>query len=167
MKTSRVLLVALLLALAGPAAADPQSIAFHGTGGNTFDNVFPAGPGYCDFDLEEIIDQTFSFEANFNLTNFTFEANNQIVLTITHVNDDTGYYLTEADRVTDRYELISGTTEVDRGVFWHLRTPDGRVVLVGAGKVTYDFATDPVTVTATPNTQLDADICAALGGAQF
>jgi len=27
--------------------------------------------------------------------------------------------------------------------------------------------TDPVTVTATPNTQLDADICAALGGAQF
>ena len=50
------------------------------------------------------------------------------------------------------------------GLFWHLRDPSGKLAVVEAGRLTFDF--NPFDFTITPNLSDDADAveCAALGG---
>jgi hypothetical protein len=57
--------------------------------------------------------------------------------------------------------------ETETGNFWHLRTPDGKIVLVGAGRYVLDLATFELLET-TPNTGAESfagTVCPALGGA--
>jgi hypothetical protein len=51
------------------------------------------------------------------------------------------------------------------GLNWHLRTPDGRLVVVGAGQAVFDTNTGEL-VKITPALPPDAAavLCAALGG---
>jgi hypothetical protein len=84
----------------------------------------------------------------------------QVTFHITHTNLDTGFTLTENDYGST--QLTAGQ-EKDVGLFWHLRTADGKLVVVKAGQMV--FSGDAV-VRFTPNTNPDfaAVICPALGG---
>lgn len=89
-------------------------------------------------------------------------------LYVTHTNAKTGFTLTEQAIWTDVYFYEAGRI-LEAGLYWHLRGPDGKLVLVQAGKVVYDL--DYNVITYTPNRalglpgELAAIICPALGGA--
>ena len=86
-------------------------------------------------------------------------------LFVTHTNTRTGYVLTEQVMWTDVY-FYGEERILEAGLYWHLRGPDGRLVLVQAGRVVFDF--DYNVLTYTPNRSLmdlAGLICPALGGA--
>jgi hypothetical protein len=82
----------------------------------------------------------------------------------THMNLDTGYTLTEVDQLVFHFDA-SDATERDVGVVWHLRDPDGRIVVVQAGLELFNTDTGEL-LRVTPNLNPDAAavICPALGG---
>ncbi len=86
----------------------------------------------------------------------------QDVIQATHTNVDTGFKLTE----TDYFSLQFRAGQVkEAGIQWHLRTPDGKLIVVHAGNIVFSDTTGDV-VSFTPNTNPDfaAVICPALGG---
>lgn len=85
---------------------------------------------------------------------------------VTHTNVDTGLTLSERDHTNYQF---SPSKERFRqtGLWWHLRTPDGKLTLVQAGQILYDTAKSPweiVKVTPNINTDFAAVVCPALGG---
>lgn len=56
---------------------------------------------------------------------------------------------------------------INAGIFWHLRDPSGKLVLVKAGEATFDTSTGQL-IKFTPNSAQDQTtaqvICPALGG---
>jgi hypothetical protein len=82
----------------------------------------------------------------------------------THINLDTGYTLTEVDQIVFHFDA-SDATEKNVGIFWHLRDPDGRIVVVQAGQQLFNTDTGEL-LRVTPNLNPDfaAVICPALGG---
>ena len=83
---------------------------------------------------------------------------------VTHTNLDTGYYLTEVDHY-ESLAVINSGTGMQAGLFWHLRDPSGKLVLVKAGELTFD--TSGITG-FTPNSGADQTtaqlLCPLLGG---
>jgi hypothetical protein len=147
-----------LIATSGAAA---QQVT-HGTADFSETLHSPAG-GLCDFKYR----QAFRFVDHFTVfgdpDNAT-RAIDHITLYVTHTNVDTGYSLTEVDRYNETY--TAGDQRVkDVGVFWHLRTPSGKVVVVHAGQTVLDLTTGEL-VKFTPNSGSDfaGVICPALGG---
>ena len=83
---------------------------------------------------------------------------------ITHINLDTGYTLTEVDDIV--FVFTAADAQLQQvGLFWHLRNPDGKIVVVQAGLITVDTDTGEV-LKVTPNINPDAAavLCPALGG---
>jgi hypothetical protein len=150
---------AVLAAMAaGTARADPK--ATHIDRSFSGQETFPAGT-LCDFDEQETVTV---------VGHETIAPNGQdvvhLTLYITHTNLDTGYALTETDETNAAMQL-SKSTYVTTGIFWHLRDPNGKVVLVKAGEATIDFTTGEL-IKFTPNSAFDQSfediICPALGG---
>jgi hypothetical protein len=152
---------ALLVAasMAGAAnAAQPHH--FKGTVSDTF--VIPAGEG-CDFD-EQI-----SFTLVFNDIVFgDLEDPSRLISHVTadvsHTNLDTGYTLTEVDTTVQILDFEAGVG-MTMGIVWKLRTPEGKLVFVQVGRVTYTL--DDELLTITPHL-LPVDVapivCGLLGG---
>ena len=148
----------LLTAGAGTALADNPT--FHNRFTVSGENVFPAGT-MCNFNM----DKTFTAEVTFLIG--PSGANQTLVtVNVTHTNLDTGYSLTEVDRINTIAQPLSSTV-MQVGIFWHLRDASGQVVLVKAGQATFDTATGNL-ISFTPNSgfsQTEAQlICTALGG---
>jgi hypothetical protein len=117
---------------------------------------FTAQPG-------EVCDFTYHLEGTASVNAVIFPDGreiDQVTLHLTHTNLDTGFALTENDYFSAQF---TAGQEKDVGIFWHLRTADGKLVVVHAGQVV--FSGDAV-VRFTPNSGPDfaAVICPALGG---
>ena len=79
----------------------------------------------------------------------------------THTNVDTGFVLTETDYFSDQFR--AGQEKVV-GIQWHLRTPDGKLIVVHAGNLVLSSTGDVVSFTPNINPDFAAVICPALGG---
>jgi hypothetical protein len=84
---------------------------------------------------------------------------------LVHRNVDTGAELIEVVHYTTTVEVAAGIVKVT-GNAWHLRTPDGKIVLVLSGQEITDRATGEL-IKATPKVGRGFEnvICPALGGA--
>jgi hypothetical protein len=151
---------AVALSASAALAAKPvhETITSSGSGSA------PAGE-ICDFTYE------FEFEATVRRTSF-FDENGVLVRRIQtteerllHRNADTGFELTEVVHYTTDLDVASGVVRLT-GNFWHLRTADGRIVLVLSGLEQFVRATGEV-IRATPRVGRGFEnvICPALGGA--
>jgi hypothetical protein len=142
-----------------PAWASPPT---HGS--FTFSDTFTAPAGeLCDFTYQD----SFTFVDNFVV--FGDPANptggiDHITLQVTHRNLDTGYTLTEVDRYNSFFDASAATVR-QVGIVWHLRDPNGKIVVVQAGELVIDAFTGEL-IKITPNLSPTAAevICPALGG---
>jgi hypothetical protein len=122
----------------------------------------PAGT-FCDFnerDVATIYDNSVIFGDPDNPDKvITYEEED-----VTHINLDTGYTLTEVDDIVFVFTAADARLE-QFGLFWHLRNPDGKIVVVQAGLLTFDTDTGEV-IKFTPAINPDgaAVLCPALGG---
>ena len=154
--------IAMIAFTAPPASAlTPQKEHFAFSGSATA----PAGT-VCDF----------KYHVEFSISGFDVALLNDAgdvvrdqmhgVGTITHTNVDTGYTLTEVDVINSTtYESANFGRTV--GIQWHLRNPDGKIVLTVAGLITYRL--DPFEIISiTPRVDQFFDlpevICPLLGG---
>lgn len=149
-------LAALVLALnySSVAAASPPT---HLTFSGDEENPKPAGT-LCDFNY------TVRFHFTLDITIFSDGRERwQWTLPATHINLDSGYSLTETSRYTTIYY---SDHEKSAGLFFQLRDPDGRMVVVHAGQL---YLSD-TQVKFTPNSggsgapEFAAVVCPALGG---
>jgi hypothetical protein len=135
------------------AAAPPTRLVFTGDE----ENPKPAGT-LCDFNY------TVRFHFTLEITIFSDGRERwQWTLPASHINLDTGYRLTE----TSRYSTIYYSDhEKSAGLFFHLRDPAGKIVVVHAGQL---YLSD-TGVKFTPNSggsgssDYAAVVCPALGG---
>ena len=135
---------ALLIAasLAGAAlAAQPHH--FKGTFSDSF--VVPAGER-CDFD------ERISFTLVFNDIVFGDVDDPSKVIShmkafVSHTNLKTNYTLTELDNVVQILSFERGVG-MTMGIIWKLRTPEGKLVFVQVGRVTYTLDGDVLTIAA-------------------
>jgi hypothetical protein len=148
-----------LFALAATAsAAGPAHLKFSLT-----DTEFAPAGELCDFDYSA----SFTAEVNtivFGDPNDPTRFIEHVALVKTHTNVDTGLTLSETDHFTT--EFNAATEQVKQvGIFWHLRDPSGKLVVIQAGQVLFDTSTGEL-LKVTPNVNPDfaAVICPALGG---
>ena len=131
-------------------AAPPERFTdtFEGT------NSIPEGE-LCDFDYEQVFSGT-------DQVTFFSDGSVQVheQLTVAHTNLDTGYTLTENDVI---FLTFRADSEKDVGLFWHLRDPDGKMVVVQAGQLRFD-ETGLIKFTPNINPDFAEVICPALGG---
>jgi len=124
------------------------------TDSETFD--FPAGT-LCDFhyqqEFSEVVTQTVFSDGRVH-TRFD--------TSVVHTNLDSGYTLTEEDH----YSFLDLTDVRYRnvGLFWHLRDPSGKLVLVHAGTVWFDSLFNVIKITPNAGGDLPSVVCPALGG---
>jgi hypothetical protein len=147
--------LAVLTPVAGttPAWADgPQ----HVKDTFSFDFVLPAGT-FCDFD------QRVAGTGTDNLIIFPGKTIDQVVLQITHTNEATGFALTETDNAVETFTAADGQTK-EVGIFWHLRTADGKIVVVQSGQLVFSATGEVLRFTPGINPDEAAVICPALGG---
>jgi hypothetical protein len=148
--------------LAGAASAQAPVHIKRTLGPFTFDA--PAGT-LCDFAYHEesVVTQNLKrfFDDDGNLVRV--ELLNE--LTVLHQNADTGLTLIELVRVAVHADFVTGEVSTT-GQNWHLRNEDGRLVLVGAGRLVTDLVTGEI-ISETPNFLADfaQTNCTALGGA--
>jgi hypothetical protein len=130
------------------AAAAPERSTEHFEG--TVD--WPAGE-LCDFHYFE------SYSGTDEVTIFGDRVQVHETVTVSHTNVDTGYTLTETDRVLYTFGEDS---EKDVGLFFHLRDASGKLKVVQAGQLRFDENG----FRATPHLNPDfvAVVCTALGG---
>jgi hypothetical protein len=124
--------------------------------------TFPAGE-LCDFDYQItqwFVEDTVSF---YDESGTLVRLIEYVESHVTHTNLDTGFSLSEVDHFAFEFEPSKGL--VEQGVFWHLRTEDGKLVLVQAGRAVFDSEFNLVKVTPNFNPDFAAVICPALGGA--
>jgi len=148
---------AVVLAMtAGTARADSAShfkFSFSGVDTN------PAGT-VCDFNEQD------AFTVVLNGAFVPVSGLNPVEVTsyVTHTNLDTGYSLSEVDHFQSLAVINSGQG-LTAGVYWHLRDPSGKLVLVQAGHVTFD---QTGVTSFTPNSGADQTtaqiLCPLLGG---
>lgn len=122
--------------------------------------MFEARPGeLCNFAYRQV------FTVNLTWKEFSngayIEHDTSLVR---HINLRTGYTLHERDRTSFILSAKKGTAK-NVGVFWHLRTPTGKLVVVQAGQLSFNADTGEL-IKVTPNLNPDfaAVICPALGG---
>lgn len=146
---------ALALGLVPAALADPPTKVVDEFSAS---ETIPAG-GVCDFDYRIAFtarDIAIEFTDGRAIVHSEFE--------ITHSNLDTGYALTEKGIVNLHFSADG--QEKDAGLYWHLRDPSGKLVVVHAGQIVFDDSGNVITFT--PNTDppgFAEVICPALGGA--
>jgi hypothetical protein len=131
------------------AAAAPEHFT------ESFEDSFtvPAGE-LCDFNYGQ------AFSGTDDVTIFDDRVQVHETLTVAHTNLDTNYTLTEHDRL---FFTFRADSEKDVGIFWHLRDPNGKMVVVQAGQLRFD-ETGLIKVTPNLNPDFAAVICTALGG---
>ena len=146
----------VLAPVAGSTAAwadGPEHVKSTETG----DFTLEAGE-FCDFALN--IAGTFSDDAvifpDRSIHHFTFQ--------FAHTNVDTGFTLTERDRVTE-FTVADGQTK-EVGLHLTFRTPDGKLVVVYAGLTVLDGEGNVLRFTPhiNPEPGYAAVLCTALGG---
>jgi hypothetical protein len=121
----------------------------------TFDFTIPAGQ-FCDFAFRN------TGTISDNVVIFPDRMIDQIDLSVAHTNVATGFTLTETDHFT---EFTAADDQIkDVGLFWHLRTADGRLVVVQAGQIVVSATGEVLKVTPSVNPDSAAVICPALGG---
>jgi hypothetical protein len=155
---------ALILSLALAVAALAATAASAGTNPHSTFTIFeppitlPAGT-LCNFDYGESATGT-GTEVDIDGSR-TVE---NITVNVTHVNENTGYTLTETDHVTSNVNFLTGQV-ITVGLMWDLRDASGNLVLIQAGEIVIDLNTGAV-LKFTPNTNPDfaAVVCSALGG---
>jgi hypothetical protein len=81
---------------------------------------------------------------------------------VAHTNVDTGFTLTETDHAT-QFTAADGQIKIV-GIEWHLRTPEGKIVVVQAGQIVVSATGEVLTFIPNINPSLAAVICPALGG---
>jgi hypothetical protein len=152
----RRLLLALMLGALTAGVVAPMAAAgaperftetFEGT------NFAPAGE-LCDFDYLQ------TFSGTDEVTVFDDRVQVHETLTVTHTNVGSDYTLTENDTL---FFTFAPDAEKDVGVFWHLRDPSGKMVVVQAGQLRFD-ETGLIKFTPNLNPDFAAVICPALGG---
>jgi hypothetical protein len=165
MKNLRIApLLALFVAVLGAAPASGGQPTRQ-TDTFSFAARHPAGE-VCDFALRDTVTLTI---AVLTLTDTSGDAVLEFehgTGTITHTNLSTGYTLTETAPLNSVRWLESNTGST-MGVQWHLRDPDGKLVLTVAGRLTYTL--DPFDILSiTPRVARYSDyagtICPLLGG---
>jgi hypothetical protein len=122
----------------------------------TFENPQPPG-AFCDFNYGEV--------ATVSLDAIIFPDGTEtdhIAALVIHTNLDTGFSLTEVDHFTV-FTAADGQMKIV-GIFWHLRTPDGKLVVVQAGQLVISPTGEILKVTPDVNPDKAAVICPALGG---
>lgn len=154
-----VVLTALVLS-ATAAWADPPTHFKKVTFSDTFSA--PAGQ-LCDFDYFQSFTGVQSLEVFGDPDNPT-NVVSHLTIQVSHTNLATGYTLTEVDRMNN---TIDSATNVGKtvGIFWHLRDPTGKLIVVQAGQALFDATTGEflkLTPAITPD--FAAVICPALGG---
>jgi hypothetical protein len=107
----------------------------------------------------------FTYHNEFTITiNAVIFANgteiDQDVIHATHTNVDTNFTLTETDYFSDQFR--AGQEKVV-GIEWHLRTPEGKLVVVHAGQLVVSGG-EVLKFTPNWNPDFAAVICPALGG---
>jgi hypothetical protein len=144
----------VLTPVAGSTAAwagGPQHVRSTSSGEETV----PAGQ-LCDF--------TYHNEFTLTTNAVIFPDGREIdqdVINATHTNVDTGFTLTE----TDYFSLQFSVGQVkEAGIQWHLRTADGKLIVVHAGQLVFSPAGDVLSFTPNINPDFGAVICPALGG---
>jgi hypothetical protein len=145
--------------MAGAAnAARPHH--FKGTFSDAF--VGPAGER-CDFD------QQISFTLVFNDIVFgdlddPSKLISHVTARVSHTNLETGYTLTEVDTTVQILDFEEGVG-MTMGIIWKLRTPEGKLVFVQVGRVTYTLEGEVLTITPHLLPEDVAPIvCGLLGG---
>jgi hypothetical protein len=144
----------VLTPVAGSTAAwadGPQ----HVKSTDTFDFTVPAGT-FCDFPLHN------SGTISANAVVFPDKMIVEYSLYDVHENAATGFTLTETDHFTETTAADGQIKDV--GLFWHLRTTDGKLVVVQAGQIVVSAAGEVLKVTPSVNPDEAAVICPALGG---
>ena len=121
----------------------------------TFDFTVPADT-FCDFALHN--SGTISANAVIFPDKMIVEYN----LYDVHENAATGFTLTETDHFTETTAADGQVKDV--GIFWHLRTADGTLVVVQAGQIVVSATGEVLKVTPSVNPNEAAVICPALGG---
>lgn len=157
--------VALACVTAATVLALAAGIARGDSGGNHFTfnfsgaNTYPSGT-MCDFNEQD----TFTVDGQGIFVPHTGWNPVHLTVYVTHTNLDTGYFLTEVDHYQSLAVINSGQG-MQAGLFWQLRDPSGKLVLVKAGELTFD--TTGITG-FTPNSGADQTtaqiLCPALGG---
>ncbi len=144
----------VLTPLAGSTAAwadGPQ----HVTSTATFDFTVPAG-AICDFAFRNV--GTVSDDRII----FPDRTIDHSVVHVAHTNVATGFTLTETDLGT-QFTAADGQTKLV-GIEWHLRTPEGKIVVVHAGQLVFSATGEILKVTPNIDPSRAAVICPALGG---
>lgn len=120
---------------------------------------FTLGAGaFCDFTLANV--GTISDDAVI----FPDKSIHHLTFEIVHTNLDTGFTLTEIDRVVATVTPADGQFK-EVGLHISFRTPDGKLVVVHAGLVVFDGEGN--VLRSTPhltNADFAGDLCTALGG---
>jgi hypothetical protein len=152
----RKFVLVLLVAAAGVAvpsafADQPTMTPINDSG--TLD--FPAGTA-CDFHY------FVSFTDTGSQTVFSDRTEAHFVETVTHVNVDTGYTLTERDQIN--LTIYPDGTAKEVAIVWHLRDASGKLVVEHAGQVIVDPSGNIVKITPHIGPAGAALICPALGG---
>jgi hypothetical protein len=162
MRKFSVLLLSIGLAVAGTALSAQAASAGQPTHilKQTFSGTlsFPTGTA-CDFDYSvsfTIVDTGVIFDDGSMAIHETQY--------VTHTNVDTGYSLTEVDQFAFQFDASDATFK-QVGIVWHLRNPDGKIVVVQAGQLLFNTDTGEL-LKFTPDINPDgaAVICPALGG---
>ena len=119
-----------------------------------YENPQPAG-AFCDFNYGEVA--TVSLDAII----FAGRETDHITTTVIHTNLDTGFSLAEVDHFSAF--TVAGQTKTV-GIIWHLRTADGKLVVVQAGQLVLSATGEIEKVTPAVTPSSAAVICPALGG---
>jgi hypothetical protein len=143
----------VLTPLAGSTAAwadGPQ----HVKSTATFDFTVPAG-AVCDFAIRN------AGTVSDNVVIFPDRMIHHGDLFVAHTNVATSFTLTETDHGT-QFTAVDGQAKLV-GIFWHLRTPEGKIVVVQAGQIVVSATGEILKVTPSVNPDIAAVICPALG----
>jgi hypothetical protein len=153
-----VLTVGTMLGVLAPVAGSTAAWADgpqHVTSTITFDFTVPAG-AVCDFAIRN------TGTITDNVVIFPDRMIDHIVIHVAHTNVATGFTLTETDHAT-AFTAADGQIKTV-GIEVHLRTPEGKIVVVLAGQVVVSATGEILKFTPNINLSLAAFICPALGG---
>jgi hypothetical protein len=151
-----VLTMGTVLGVLAPAAGGTAAWADgpqHVTSTFSSHETVPAGQ-LCNFTYHN------DFTITINAVIFANKEIDQDVIQAAHTNVDTGFKLTETDYFSDQFR--AGQEKVI-GIEWHLRTPDGKLVVVHAGQLVVSGG-EVLKFTPNWNPDFAAVICPALGG---
>ena len=156
-KTLALCAAVIALALAGVASSAGPT---HEKGSFSGENNIPAGE-LCDFDYHNEFTIYFN-DIIFGDPNNPTKIIEQATVYVTHVNVDTGYTVTEIDHGSSTTYPATDSGKISGLFNWHLRDPNGKIILVGAGLIRFS---NGEIVKVTPGVHDDFGlICTVLGG---